>query len=46
MEQRYQLSSKTLTGGQRHDITQADDLIAALEFERINADARMTRMSS
>jgi hypothetical protein len=27
-----------LTGGQRHDITQADDLIAAFDFERVIAD--------
>ena len=27
-----------LTGGQRHDITQAEDLIANFEFERIIAD--------
>lgn len=27
-----------LTGGQRHDITQADDLIAAFNFERVIAD--------
>jgi transposase len=27
-----------LTGGQRHDITQADDLIADLDFERVIAD--------
>ena len=27
-----------LTGGQRHDITQAEDLIAGYEFERVIAD--------
>lgn len=27
-----------LTGGQRHDITQADGLIAAFDFERVIAD--------
>lgn len=27
-----------LTGGQRHDITQAEDLIADLDFERVIAD--------
>jgi len=27
-----------LTGGQRHDITQAEELIADLEFERVIAD--------
>ena len=27
-----------LTGGQRHDITQADDLIAEFDFERVIAD--------
>jgi transposase len=27
-----------LTAGQRHDITQADDLIAAFDFERVIAD--------
>jgi transposase len=27
-----------LTGGQRHDITQAEDLIADFEFERVIAD--------
>ena len=27
-----------LTGGQRHDITQAEDLIADFDFERVIAD--------
>ena len=27
-----------LTGGQQHDITQAEDLIAGYEFERVIAD--------
>ncbi|MEZ4681377.1 MAG: hypothetical protein R2932_44900 [Caldilineaceae bacterium] len=34
----WQTASFLLTGGQRHDITQADALIAPFDFDRIIAD--------